>query len=162
MNSKPPSHSRLAIATLGLAGVLSAPALLFAPPGSAATSHAVKITLKETAISFTPGPDPNGPPRHALEAGIVSGSLGPGADRTDVRVLDGKGTRDLFVRKGSIHGRFAFSGTRKGNGDTIVGTFTVTGGTGRYAHAHGKLHIAGFHSDDTNVSTERIAGKLSY
>ncbi len=47
-------------------------------------------------------------------------------------------------------------------GDTIVGTLTITGGTGKYAGAHGKLHINGFHNNQTNYSTEQLHGTLTY
>jgi hypothetical protein len=130
-------------------------------PAFAAKSHAVNLTLKETAIYFTDGPDP-GPPILAIETGVFKGSLGTGVDRTDVRVRDGKGTREFYNRHGSMHGSFVFTGEHKSNGDTIVGTLTITGGTGRYAHAHGKLHIDGFHNDKTDYSTEHITGSLTY
>lgn len=127
-----------------------------------ATSHSVRIALKETAIYFTPGPTPNGPPRLAKEAGIFTGSLGTGVNRTDVRVLEGKGTREFFTRQGSFRGTVTFTGAHKPNGDTIIGTLTITGGTGRYAGARGKLHINGFHNDATGYNTEQISGALTY
>jgi hypothetical protein len=136
-------------------------ACLPAAPAFAAKSHAVNLTLKETGIYETLGSDP-GPPVLVIEAGLFKGSLGAGVNRTDVRLRDGKGTREFYNRHGSIHGSFVFTGERKSNGDTIVGTITITGGTGRYAHAHGKLHIDGFHNDTTGYSTEHITGSLKY
>ena len=64
-------------------------ALALPATGSAASAHAVKITLNETAISYTPGPTADGPPSFAVEAGVVSGSLGLGADRTEIEFFDG-------------------------------------------------------------------------
>jgi hypothetical protein len=135
--------------------------VLVASPAFAATRHSVKVALKETAIYVTPGPGP-GPPSFAREAGLFTGSLGNGVNRTDVHVLAGKGTREFFTRQGSIHGSLVFTGAPKPGGDTIIGTLTITGGTGKYAHAHGKLHINGFHSSQTNYSTEHISGTLTY
>jgi hypothetical protein len=149
-------------AMFAIAGVGLLAALVLTSSVSAAASHSVKATLKETAISFTPGPAPDGPPSFALEAGVLTGSLGRGANRTEVHVLAGKGTRELYTRQGSLRGSFVFTGQRKAGGSTIVGTLTITGGTGKYSGAHGKLHIDGFHSDKTNVSTEHLSGNLTY
>ena len=132
-----------------------------ASPAFAATSHSVKISLKEAPIFVTEGPLP-GPPELAKEAGLFVSTIGSGANRTDVRVIDGKGTRTFFTRHGSFWGSFVFTGVRKSNGETIVGTLTITGGSGKYAGAHGKLHINGFHYDTSGYSTEHLRGSLTY
>jgi hypothetical protein len=147
---------RRAFTTVALAATC-----LPACPAVAAQSHAVDITLKETGIYETPGPG-SGPPSLVVEAGVVRGSLGTGVNRTDLHLRAGNGTRVFYDRHGSMRGSFVFGGVHKSNGDTIVGTLTITGGTGRYAHAHGKLHIDGFHNDKTGYSTEHITGPLTY
>ena len=128
---------------------------------SSPTSHQVKVSLREVPVIVTQGPNP-GPPQLAKEAGILTGSLGNGADRTDVRVVDGTGKREFFLRGGSMYGTFVFDGERKSNGDTIVGTMTVTGGSGKYAGAHGKLAINGFHYDKEAYSHEDLSGTVTY
>jgi hypothetical protein len=133
------------------------PALPFA-----ANSHAVNLTLKAAGIDDIAGPDPQGPPILSIETGVFKGSLGTGVTRIDVRVRDGKGTQEFYNRHGSFHGGFLFGGVHKSDGDTIVGTLTITGGTGRYAHAHGKLHIDGFHNDKTGYANQHITGSLTY
>lgn len=55
-----------------------------------------------------------------------------------------------------------FHGAHKGNGDTIIGTLTITKGTGKYHAVHGTLHINGFHNDSTGFSTEHLTGTLTY
>ena len=131
-------------------------------PTPSAASHVVKISLREVGIYVKEGPDPNGPPSLSREAGMFTGTLGSGANQTDVRVIAGTGTREFFTRDGSIFGSLVFTGERKPRGDTIVGTLTITGGSGKYAGAHGTLHINGFHYDKEGYSTEDLDGTLTY
>jgi hypothetical protein len=137
-----------------------------ATPADAATNqparkHTVSISIKEAAIHVDESQIP-GVPLVAKEAGLFSGSLGNGVNKTVVHVIDGYGTRVFFTRHGSFHGRFVFHGEHQAGGTPIIGTLTVTGGTGRFADAHGKLHIDGFHDDSTGYSVEHLTGTLSY
>lgn len=168
---RPSSRAALRSAPVALAG--TAAALLLSACQSAhsaspvaavstVASHPVKVSLREGPVYVTEGPTPNGPPTLAKEAGLFTGSLGNGVDRTDVRVIAGTGTRELFTRDGSIFGNFVFTGTPKPGGDTIVGTLTITGGSGKYTGAHGTLHIDGFHYDKQGFSTENLSGTLTY
>lgn len=127
----------------------------------AAKKHSVSISIKETAIYYQDGPVP-GPPVLAKEAGFFTGSMGSGVNKTIVRVIDGKGTREFFTRAGTFRGSFVFHGAHQANGDTIIGTLTVTKGTGKFHGAHGKLRINGFHNDSTGYSTEHLTGTLAY
>lgn len=140
----------------------ASPASSTASPAPSAVSHLVKISLREVGIYVTQGPNPNGPPSLSREAGMFTGTLGSGVNQTDVRVIAGTGTREFFTRDGSIYGSLVFTGETKPRGDTIVGTLTITGGSGKYAGAHGTLHINGFHYDKEGYSTEDLDGTLTY
>lgn len=163
-HANPTRRRRSVVQACIAAAVLAAVGLLpqTSSPAYAASPHHVKITLREAPIRVTEGPSPEGPPTRAIEAGLFTSSIGNGANRTDVRVLEGVGTRTFFNRHGSIHGRFVFHGDHTPTGDTIVGTLTVTRGTGRYSGVQGALHINGFHDDASAISVEHLEGTLTY
>ncbi|MGI8428214.1 MAG: hypothetical protein ACR2OB_02680 [Solirubrobacteraceae bacterium] len=83
--------------------------------------------------------------------------------KTVVHLRTGTATVELFDRQGTIRGTGVFkNGTGPGGVATIVGTTTITGGTGKYAHAHGSLHIKGEHDPASGYTTTQQTGTLTY
>lgn len=136
--------------------------LLLAPSAFAAKHHSVSISTKEVDVSATPGPSPQGPPSAVTAVGLVSGTLGPGLIRVDLHPLAGKGTLELFTRKGSLHGRTKFKDTFGPAGVTVAGTTTITGGTGAYVHARGTLHLTALVDPQTGNATSHQTGTLTF
>ncbi len=153
-------------------------AALLAPAGSAASAHApashlhkVKLTGEIETLSSI-GPIAVAGTRDT-DAGILDGTVagsprwggalrqvvtwGPGLHAT------AKGT--MFAAGGSM--RFTWKGQfvrTPSSGIELTGTVTVTGGTGRYAGAHGHLKVTGTASvsQDATKSTFDVAGTLRY
>jgi hypothetical protein len=99
-----------------------------------------------------------------IEEGAVSGTL-PGTAK--VRLDVGEQITASFTihvdRSDSIVGRGRATPTSSARYTSFAGTLTVTGGTGRYAHAHGtgKLYGALERKSD-NLSVQTREGTLDY
>jgi hypothetical protein len=80
------------------------------------------------------------PPPHGstlLEEGTATGSL-PGHVRAYLRIeATFSGRFTITTRNGSLTGHGTATPHSSGPVESFAGTFVVTGGTGRYAHAHG-------------------------
>jgi hypothetical protein len=97
-----------------------------------------------------------------LEEGKASGTL-PGSMRVHFNVgatLSGSFT--IYTRGGSIKGHGAATPHGSGVYESFAGSLTVTGGSGRYAHAHGHAGLYGTFNRDTYALTVQTTGTLSY
>jgi hypothetical protein len=97
-----------------------------------------------------------------LEEGRATGTL-PGTMRVRLNVgptLSGSFT--ITTRFGSIKGRGSATPHGSGTVESFAGTLVASGGTGRYAHAHGHAGLYGTFNRDTYALTVQTTGKLSY
>lgn len=68
----------------------------------------------------------------------------------------------LYTNGGSISGHGAATPHGGGLYESFAGTLTVTGGTGRYTHAHGHAGLYGVFDRRTYALTVQTTGSLSY
>ena len=97
-----------------------------------------------------------------LEEGSVSGAL-PGRMRAHMNVgATFSGSFVLYTSGGSIKGHGVAKPTGSGRYESFRGSLTVTGGTGRYVHAHGQAGLYGVFDRKTYGLTVQTTGRLSY
>jgi hypothetical protein len=96
------------------------------------------------------------------EEGKATGSL-PGS--MHVRLDLGTtftGTFKIYAAGGSIEGRGIAKPHGSGIYESFAGTLTVTHGTGRYAHAHGKGGLYGTFNRNSYALVVKTTGSLTY
>jgi hypothetical protein len=166
------------VSLLALAGVLVPGALAQSPAsagpaasareggarGSATISHrqtaraARAVNITDTAkLRFTGGSG-----SLVQESGPVSGTL-PGSMQAECNIGPVLSTNfTIHAADGTIkgHGRAAPHGS--GIYESFAGTIVATGGTGLYAHAHGRAGLYGVFDRKTLALTVQTTGKLSY
>ena len=97
-----------------------------------------------------------------LEEGLAKGTL-PGRMRAHLRIeATFTGSFVLYTSGGSIKGRGSAKPSGSGRYESFRGSLTVTGGTGRYAHAHGQAGLYGVFDRKTYGLTVQTTGHLSY
>jgi hypothetical protein len=99
-----------------------------------------------------------------VEEGSAAGQL-PGAMRARLTVgtTSFTGRFSLKTRGGSIiRGYGSAKPSGGGRYPSFAGSLIVTGGTGRYAHAHGKAGLYGVFDRQTYGLTVQTTGRLSY
>ncbi len=97
-----------------------------------------------------------------FEEGQATGAL-PGKMRAHVNIgATFTGSFTIYARGGSItgHGKATPHGT--GKYESFAGTLVVTGGSGRYAHAHGRAGLYGTFNRDTYAFLVQTTGTLVY
>lgn len=98
-----------------------------------------------------------------VETGSASGSL-PGSMRANVSIgatLSGNFT--IYVHGGgSIRGHGLATPHGSGTYESFSGSLTVTGGTGRYTHAHGHAGLYGTFNRKTYALVVQTTGRLTY
>jgi hypothetical protein len=97
-----------------------------------------------------------------LEEGSASGTL-PGTVKARCVVgptVTAKFT--IYTRAGAISGQGAGKLSSSGGEPSFGGSMTVTGGTGRYAHAHGRGGFYGVLNRRTDAMILQTTGTLSY
>ena len=72
------------------------------------------------------------------------------------------GSFAIYTPSGSIAGRGSAMPHGSGRYESFAGTLTVTGGTGRYAHAHGHAGLYGTFDRRTDALLVQTSGQLSY
>lgn len=97
------------------------------------------------------------------EEGPVTGSLA-GHMRAVLHVEGSfSGSFTFYTRNGQIRGHGSAHLHSSGNGvESFAGTDAVTGGTGRYAHAHGNGHMYGTFNRRNYSVVVQTRGTLSY
>jgi hypothetical protein len=122
----------ISVLTLGAGGMTSAAGAQRAAPATTASSE---LTLSETMRATRVGP-----PGHAFnEKGQASGTLA-GSVAAHVETIastSGQATITLYLSKGTISGRAPTHGHVIGATAYFEGSMSITGGSGRYAHASG-------------------------
>jgi hypothetical protein len=97
-----------------------------------------------------------------LEEGSATGTL-PGRMRASVRVgPNTTGTFTIFSRYGTIRGRGSAKLRGSGTYESFAGTLVAEGGTGRYAHAHGRAGLYGLFNRRTYALTVQTTGRLLF
>lgn len=98
-----------------------------------------------------------------VETGTASGTL-PGSMQARVDIgptIDGSFTIDVRGG-GSISGHGTAAPHGSGIYESFRGSLTVTGGTGRYTHAHGHAGLYGTFDRKTYALVVQTTGRLSY
>jgi hypothetical protein len=144
----------LAGMTLAAWAAAGAGAAKDAPPAQAARTLVVTDTAKLHLISNS------GSSLH--EAGLVSGTLS-GSMRGNFNIgATVSGSFTFYTSGGSITGHGTASPHGSGVYESFAGSMVTTGGTGRYAHAHGHASMYGVFDRQTYALTVQTSGKLSY
>ncbi len=96
------------------------------------------------------------------ETGSASGTL-PGSIRVHMIFASTfSGSFAIYTRGGRIDGHGKARPHGEGVYESFAGTLTVTGGTGRYRHAHGTAHLYGTLDRDNYALTIQTAGTLHF
>jgi len=96
------------------------------------------------------------------EEGSASGTL-PGKMRVHLDVGAGfSGSFTIYTTGGSIKGRGRATPHGVGTYESFSGTLTVTGGTGRYAHARGRAGLYGTFDRNNYALVVQTTGTLTY
>jgi hypothetical protein len=97
-----------------------------------------------------------------FEEGSVSGTL-PGSMHVDCNIGSSvTASFTIYARGGTIKGRGSAVPHGSGIYESFAGSLVATGGTGRYAHAHGRAGFYGLFNRKTYALTVQTTGKLSY
>jgi hypothetical protein len=135
------------IATLLATLVLSAPAALARSVKATDTAHLRYVSASGSLLR---------------EEGKATGTL-PGSMRASVNVgATISGNFTIYTRGGSIKGHGSATPHGSGVYESFAGSVTVTGGTGRYAHAHGHTRLYGTFNRNTYALVIQTTGTLSY
>lgn len=96
------------------------------------------------------------------ELGHAAGTL-PGSMRVHLRVSSTfSGSFTIYTRGGSIRGRGSATPHGSGVYESFAGTLSVTGGSGRYRHAHGRAGLYGTFNRNTYALLVQTTGTLYY
>jgi hypothetical protein len=96
------------------------------------------------------------------EEGKATGTL-PGSMRVHLNVgTSFTGSFTIYASGGSIRGHGSAEPHGSGTYESFSGTLTVTGGTGRYVHAHGHGGLSGTFDRDNYALVIKTTGSLAY
>jgi hypothetical protein len=97
-----------------------------------------------------------------LDEGKATGTL-PGSMRVHLDLgATFTGTFTIHASGGSIEGHGSATPHGSGTYESFAGTLTVTGGTGRYTHAHGRGGLYGTFDRDNYALVIKTTGSLTY
>jgi len=97
-----------------------------------------------------------------LDEGKATGTL-PGSMRVHLDLgTTFTGTFTIYASGGSIEGRGSATPHGSGTYESFSGTLTVTGGSGRYAHARGHGRLYGTFDRDNYALVIQTTGSLTY
>lgn len=157
-----PAARRLRGAGLCLASVLATTLGPVAQPAGAnrptATMASHTLNAADTAhLHYISGSG-----SELFEEGSASGSL-PGKMQVHGEVGPTlSASFKVFLHGGTIIGRGTAKAHGAGRYESFAGSLTVTGGTGRYAHAHGHAGLYGVFDRRTYAMTVQTTGRLLY
>ncbi|HEY3865689.1 MAG TPA: hypothetical protein VGL54_06350 [Solirubrobacteraceae bacterium] len=123
------------------------------------TAHAANtLDITDTAkLHYTGG---SGSLLH--ESGATSGTL-PGSMTAACNIGAMLSTNfTIYAADGTIRGHGTASPHSAGIYESFAGTIVATGGTGRYAHAHGRAGLYGVFDHKNYALTVQTTGKLSF
>jgi hypothetical protein len=99
---------------------------------------------------------------HLFEEGKAYGTL-PGSMRAYLSLGPPfAGSFTIYTNGGTINGHGTAAPNGGGLYESFAGTLTVTGGTGRYTHAHGHAGLYGTFDRRSYSLTVQTTGSLSY
>jgi hypothetical protein len=127
--------------------------------GSLHRAHAARtLNITDTAkLHYTGG---SGSLLH--ESGSAAGTL-PGSMRAECNIGAVLTTNvAITTPAGTIKGHGTATPHGSGTYESFAGTIVATGGTGRYAHAHGRAGLYGTFDRKNYALTVQTTGKLSY
>ena len=157
MTSESASWRRIAVAATGLALVaatLSATAAGIRPTARPAATQNVK---DEAHLHLT---GTNG--SLLIEEGQATGQI-PGKVKASFEIESTVTSNfTIYAHGGSISGRGKGTLHSTGPNSSFDGSLKITGGTGRYKHAHGSGGFYGVINRKTYAATVQTTGKLSY
>lgn len=97
-----------------------------------------------------------------FETGTATGAL-PGSMQANVTIGSTfTGSFTIYTSGGTIKGHGTATPHGSGRYESFSGTVTVTGGSGRYAHAHGRAGLYGTFDRKTYALVIQTTGRLSY
>jgi hypothetical protein len=149
---------RAAIACAALSGAWAAPA---------ASAHSISLahiagTVRTTDTAHLNYNEERSQGSWLYEEGSAGGTL-PGSMRANCNITATfKAVFTIYVHGGSISGRAAAAVHGSGLYQSFGGSLWATGGTGRYAHAHGRGGFYGVLNRNTYNMTIQTTGTLSY
>jgi hypothetical protein len=152
------------VAAASLLALLTILALAGATAGAAPTQRparahaAATVKITDTAdLHYAGG---SGSLLH--ESGAVSGTL-PGSMKANCAIGAVLTTNfTIYAQGGTITGHGTAKPHGSGTYESFAGTLVATGGTGRYAHAHGRAGLYGTFDRKNYDLTVQTTGKLSY
>jgi hypothetical protein len=146
------------LGALGVTAVVVLAGPLLANAGSL-TAH-VASTLDGTATAHLHLVKPEG--SQLIEEGPVSGALSGSARGDFYTGAQFSGTVTIRTHAGSISGKGRATPHGSGRYQSFNGTFTLTGGTGRYTRAHGRVSLYGVFDRRSDSVTIQTVGSFSY
>jgi hypothetical protein len=97
-----------------------------------------------------------------FDEGRATGTL-PGSMRVHLNLgTTFTGSFTIYASGGSIVGRGSAAPHGSGTYESFSGTLTVTGGTGRYVHAHGRGGLYGTFDRENYALVIKTTGSLTY
>ena len=97
-----------------------------------------------------------------FDEGKATGTL-PGSMRVHLNLgTTFTGSFTIYASGGSIEGRGSATPHGSGTYESFSGTLTVTGGTGRYVHAHGRGGLYGTFDRNNYALVTKTTGSLTY
>jgi hypothetical protein len=97
-----------------------------------------------------------------VEEGVARGKL-PGSMRARLSI-EGTFSGSFVLRTsgGTLKGHGSATPSGSGRYESFRGSLVISGGTGRYARAHGKAGLYGIYDRDTHGFTVQTTGSISY
>lgn len=96
------------------------------------------------------------------ETGKASGTL-PGSMRVHMRIAATfSGSFVIYAQGGTIDGHGSATPHGSGVYESFAGTLIVSGGSGRYSHAHGRAGLYGTFNRNTYALVVKTTGNLHY
>lgn len=158
------NHRDRTATVAALAILIAGGAALMSAAQSPAARHLVMAhaarSLNGTATAHLHLVKPDG--RQLLEEGPVTGAI-PGSMRAVIdtgSVFTGSFT--IRTHGGAIEGNGRATPHGAGRYQSFSGTITLTGGTGRYSHAHGRAGLYGTFDRRTYAMVIQTTGRFSY
>jgi hypothetical protein len=127
--------------------------------GSSLTAHSAStLNITDTAKLH----DTGGSGSLLHESGSATGTL-PGNMKAECNIGAELMTNfTIYAAGGTIKGHGTATPHGSGTYESFAGTLVATGGTGRYAHAHGRAGLYGTFDRRNYALTVQTTGKLSY
>ena len=150
-----------AVSLLRALAVIAVAVLACSPVANAGSVLAqTASTLDGTATARLHLVKPEG--SELIEEGPVSGALSGSARGDFYTGAQFTGTVTIRTHAGSISGRGRATPDGSGRYQSFSGTFTLTGGTGRYTRAHGHVALYGTFDRRSDSVVVQTVGSFSY